>query len=202
MAKASRGRPRGSSPHKEIDEPVLRQAAWRLITGSARNPTEAFRDVIGEVEDHVIRRLQRAWRRDGERLLAELQSPLWDGRWEHEAAALEKAAPQVAARIKAFAQSEGGAQILAERLGDRPPSHLMSLGIIKLWELVEDHVPIGAAAADRAFAQLLYGWSRFGAGPDAVFLRRLAERCLERARALETAEGPDAATPPGEGEAS
>jgi hypothetical protein len=189
LAKKSRGRPLGSSPNKEADEQILRKAGMLMLRGRARNPTEAFRDTLGDPDDHLIRRLQRRWLRERDRILAELQAPLWDQRWEWEAAALEKSAPDVFAKIKVFAESEGGAAVLAEMRSGRSQRQMMALGIMRLWELVEEHSPVGMVAADRAFARLLAGWSRFGTEPTAPFLRRIAERCLERAGEIEGTEG-------------
>ena len=159
-----------------------------MLRGRARNPTEAFRDILGDPDEHLIRRLQRRWLREGDRILAELQAPLWDQHWERDAAAFEKAAPDVFAKIRVFAESEGGAAVLAEMLPGRSQSQIMALGVVRLWELVEEYSPVSVIAADRAFAQLLAGWSRFGSEPTAPFLRRIAERCLERAGEIEGTE--------------
>lgn len=178
MTKLSRGRPRGSSPNRKTDDPILRRAAMRLVTGRARTPTEAFRDIVGDDNTALIRRLQRRWSDEGQQFLAELPRLWQKQRWDMEAVALEQAAPELFSRVRSFAQSSGGREALTE-LGIEPdgPS-LMSLGIMKLWELLQERQPVGAAAADHAFSEAMSQWSRFGVQPDGAFMRRFAELCL------------------------
>lgn len=162
-----------------------------LISGRARNPTQALRDLLGDADDNVIRRLQRRWTRDGEMFLSALQGSWFEQRWQLEAEALKKSAPEVFARIVAFAESEGGSQLLSEHLRGRPTSSLMSLGISTISKLLVANAPTGAKAADHAFAQSIQTWKQFGAEPDAAFLKRFAQLCLQRAEALDEARGSD-----------
>lgn len=150
----------------------------RLVTGQAKTPTEAFRDIVGEDDSALIRRLQRRWSREGEQCLAGLQTLWQKQRWNREAVALEQAAPELFSRVRSFARSSGGREALTE-LGIEPDgSSLISLGIMKLWDLLQERQPVGAAAADGAFLEAMSQWSRFGVQPDGAFLRRFAELCL------------------------
>lgn len=196
MTKITRGRPAGTSPHRKEDQPVLEQAALLLTSGRSRSPTRAFRDILKDVDDRRLRRLQRAWKREGDRLLEALQGSLWELRWQVEAEALEQSAPEVFARIRTFAQSDGAVEVLPGHLRGASPARLMSLGIVKLWEMVEGSQPRGSKGAESAFARSLENWTSFGVEADAPFLRRFAVLCLERAAALETSSSEE----PGKGE--
>ena len=181
MSVRKRGRPRGSSPHRERDDRYLKRAAVQLVSGLARTPTEAFRGIAENEDEAVIRRLQRRWQRDGDTFIQGVQQGLLDRRWEFDARALEENAPELFAKVRALAQSEGGSEILSAQMKGRETSSLMSLGIVKLWELIRHHSPTGADAADRAFTDIYADWCRYGSEPDAAFLERFAELCLGRA---------------------
>lgn len=181
MPARNRGRPRGSSPHREDDDKLLRKTALLLSSGGASTATEAFRTLLGIDDDAGVRRLQRRWRRDGDKFCQELRRQLLNQRWERDARALEESAPEIFAKVTAFARSEGGAEVLADEMKDSENSPLMSLGLMKLWELTESNSPIGAAAAEAAFEKANTEWCRYGCDPDPAFLRRFAELCLNRA---------------------
>lgn len=180
MSAKKRGRPPGSSRHRESDDQLLRSVAFHLVSGRAGTPTEAIRNLLGPDDEAGIRRLQRRWQLDGQDFIDALQRQFWDQRWEMEARELEAAAPDFFAKVTAFAQSKGGTEVLAGEMRF-PNSPLMSLGIMKLWELIERHSPLGAEAADRAFARSYAEWCRHGSQPDTAFLERFAELCLNRA---------------------
>lgn len=190
LGRKTPGRPRGSSPYGAADKPRLRKAAYLLVRGKARSALDAFHQLVGEDDSALIRRLQRRWKSDGERYLREAQEPWWEERWAREAEALKEAAPELYSKLKAFAESEGGAEMLAGLLATRSPSSLMSLDIRKLWELVQDYYPSGTRATDLAFDKTFGEWSRFGT-PDAVFLRRFAELCLAKADDADRTDTPD-----------
>lgn len=194
MVKQPRGRPVGTSPYRHVDDAVLRKAAVLLMSGSARNPTQAFRDILpADLDDHVLRRLQRRWLSERDTIFAEFEASGWNPRWEYELQAFRRAQPELYERtIRPFIESEGGAAAIAEALGGDPNAQPMALGPLGLWELIQKHMSQGATAADRTFDELLAHWSRFGKGPDATFLRRIAERCVQHADALEMADAQQA----------
>ena len=99
---------------------------------------------------------------------------------------MQNEAPETFARIEAFYESKGGTDILSKLSGVKSP--MMSYGIAKLLELVEQTSPTGPAAAERAFAAHYDAWSQFGSAPDAAFLRRFAELCLEAAGAASASD--------------
>ena len=181
MASKLRGRPKSSSPHYAADREKLRSAASMMLFQGVKTPTEAFKRLTQD--ESVLRRLQRRWKRDGEAYLNHYkdQTRLWNDRWAHEAKALEHSAPDLFAKVKEFGESAEGKAIL-QFYGDAgKPAVLMSLGIVKLWELIQETSPIGAVPADKAFDKTYASWSRYGLEPDSAFLTRMAELCLAKA---------------------
>ncbi|MGD9712779.1 MAG: hypothetical protein AB7V46_12000 [Thermomicrobiales bacterium] len=113
--------------------------------------------------------------------MREVRQPLWDQRWELEAVELKRAQPEVFDQIMAFANSKGGAEKLAAFQIPGRPFFIMSVGIAKLWEMTENSRRIGKEAAERTYASAYDEWSRYGSTPDAAFLERFAELCLDQA---------------------
>jgi len=189
MPPPKRGRPLGSSPHRDSDDDILKRAARLLVFLHVKTPTEAFRRLVGDEDEAAIRRLQRRWTRNSQTYIDGVQQELRNRRWEIDAKALEENAPHIFEKISAFAKSEGGAEVLAAQLGGNDSSSLMSLGIMKLWELLQRYSPTGSDAAEQAFEDVYANWCRYGNGPDAAFLQRFAELCLDKAADTEP-EGP------------
>lgn len=183
MEKRSRGRPKGSSSTKDQDTQYLRLAAHLLVRANEKSPSSAFHRLTGG-DEAAVRRLQRRWKEEGDAFIEEARRPWLFERWERDARELEHAAPEQFARIKAFAESEGGQDLLLGLSPNRQPIPFMGFGLFHLWQLVEAHSPLGEAAAERAFAASCQDWQRFGCDPDTAFLKRFAELCLENAAAL------------------
>ncbi|MGB3500259.1 MAG: hypothetical protein WBA44_01450 [Mesorhizobium sp.] len=173
------GRPAGSSPHRDTDDPILQQAVRLIASGQARNPTGAFKKLVQDEDTVHIRRLQRRWRQVGERLSQQEHDVRSQERWEIDSEALRQSAPDLHARITKFATSVAGAQLL-EQIAGRPLPP-MAFGLVRLLELAQSNAPHGASAADFAFDQALEHWSRFGTVPDRAFLLRFAKLCESKA---------------------
>jgi len=187
MTKRSSGSRRArTSPHEKTDQPLLRRAIQLIATGQAQNPTDAFRQLVQDEDDVHIRRLQRRWRQRGDDLCNDFDTGRREQAWHQDLNALERNAPNIHARVTAFAQSPAGATLLQQIAGRPLPP--MAFGIKRLWELIETTSPTGEAAADITFADALTHWSRFGTAPDRAFLLRFAELCASRADEMGEAE--------------
>lgn len=185
MKEQKRGRPKGSSSKNLNDERILADVTDIIIRGSAKNPTAAIKQVIGEGQASDLRRLQRKWTLEGESLIVKAQAPFWKDRWNREAKALKEAAPELYERFSNFAKSKGGAEMLLEKGDDGQPIHFMSLGMVSLNEWLKKTTMHGSDKAQKEFPKILSHWGKFGVAPDTEFLRAFAQLCMDKANELE-----------------
>ncbi len=182
-----RGRPVGTTPNREHDERLLRQAALRLFHGLSPNATAAFRSLLDEDNPHfgsILRRLQRHWQNHAERYLEQARRDAFSRRWQYEAKALAEALPELSRTIDTFFSSAIGKTVLLKYGKDGIPAEPMSLGMMRLWEEIVRHSAVGPIRAEELFDRAYSDWSATGLEPDEAFLRRFAELCLEQADRL------------------
>jgi hypothetical protein len=191
-----RGRPTGSTPNREHDERLLRQAARKMFYGLSENATAAFRSLLKQdsaESETVLRRLQRRWQDHRERYLEEARRDAFSRRWKFEADELAKASPELSRTIDIFVASAAGKALLLKYGRDGVPAEPMSLGLMTLWEEIVRHSATGPLRAEQLFDQTYTGWSATGLEPDEAFLRRFAELCLAQADRLKAHAGTGAA---------
>jgi len=180
-----RGRPKSSYANKAEGDKLLSKVADKLVRMQANSPTEAIRQLIGEDQDSELRRLQRRWSREGDAFIKKAQEPFFRSKWEKEGKDLKEQLPDLYEKFHNFAISTGGKKLFLEMGDGVAPVHFMSLGVLKLNQLVTEHTLQGNEKAESAFEHQMKEWGKFGNDPDAEFLRTFAELCLKKAEGLD-----------------
>lgn len=191
MSKRKPGRPKGSSSKNFDDEKFLSKVTDILIKGGAKSPTSAIKQVIGDDQASDLRRLQRKWTDEGDAYIRKAQEPFKKERWDKEARALKEAAPDLYERIRGFANSRGGKELLLNKGDGEKPIHFMSLGIVSLNEWLKKTTMHGAEKAEVEFPKTIQYWSKFGSQPDPEFLRTFGKLCIEKADQLNAEKAED-----------
>lgn len=191
MTSKPRGRPVGTSPKKAQDDVLLLKAAEMLVRLQVGSPSAAFKKLVGEDNDVDRRRLQRRWSSDGDTFINKAQEPFFHERWEKEAKAFKEAAPELFEKFRAFSESKGGSHLLREEGSGDKPIHFMSLGIVKLNELLKQHSMQGVKKAEEEFNNQYNDWCSFGFVPDVDFLRSFGKQCLDKADQIDAGKVAD-----------